>query len=280
MNARSEAEQLAGFLPGVLLEARRLAAFSPGVHGRRRAGIGESFWQFRDHRPEDGVRLVDWRRSARGERLYVREREREAAQTALFWLDPDPGFDWASQGKWPAKKRRALVMCLALASLLTRAGERVGALGASQTRTGPHAMERLALDLLRPQAPAPPAPQGRPIVILASDFYAPASDWAGRLKACAQTGVTGAILMVADPAEEDFPYRGRTQFQEPGGSKRKVLFGRAESAQGEYRARLDAHRAALRHAAQGLGFLPILHRTDHSAAPALALMIAAVEVRR
>jgi uncharacterized protein (DUF58 family) len=280
MNARSEAEQLAGFLPGVLLEARRLAAYSPGVHGRRRAGIGESFWQFRDHRPEDGVRLVDWRRSARGERLYVREREREAAQTALFWLDPDPGFDWASQTKWPSKKRRALVMCLALASLLARAGERVGALGANQTRNGPRAMERLAIDLMSPQASTPPAPQGRPIVVLASDFYAPAHDWGARLKTCAQSGVAGAILMIADPAEEDFPYRGRTQFEEPGGARRKVLFGRAESAQDEYRLRLSAHRAAMRQAAQGLGFLPILHRTDHSAAPALTLLIAAVEARR
>ena len=87
--ARLEALALAGDLPGVLLDARRLAASAPGVHGRRRAGQGEAFWQYRDHRAEDGARLVDWRRSARGDRYFVREREREAAQTAWFWIDPD-----------------------------------------------------------------------------------------------------------------------------------------------------------------------------------------------
>ena len=73
-----DALALAGDLPGVLLDAKRLAASAPGFHGRRRAGQGEAFWQYRDHRAEDGARLVDWRRSARGDRYFVREREREA----------------------------------------------------------------------------------------------------------------------------------------------------------------------------------------------------------
>jgi uncharacterized protein (DUF58 family) len=280
MNPRAEAELLAGFLPGVLLEARRLAAYSPGVHGRRRAGVGESFWQYREHRPEDGVRHVDWRRSARGERLYVREREREAAQTAWFWIDGDAGFAWSSAKTGPTKHRRALVLTLALATLLARGGERVGALNVGQTRAGPRAAERLALDLMHKQNDALRTPNGRPLLIVASDFYAPVADWAAKLKAVAQAGIGGAMLMIADPAEEDFPYRGRTQFEEPGGQKRKVLFGRAESAQDEYKQRLRSHRAALRQAGQSLGFLPILHRTDHSAAPALALLISAVEARR
>src|SRR5215475_10889962 len=116
---RLDALALAGDLPGVLLDARRLAAAAPGFHGRRRAGQGEAFWQYRDHRPEDGARLVDWRRSARGDRLYVREREREAAQTAWFWIDPDPGFNWSGD---PAtrmtKRRRALTLALALSILV------------------------------------------------------------------------------------------------------------------------------------------------------------------
>ena len=100
--ARLEALALAGDLPGVLLDAKRLAASAPGLHGRRRSGQGEAFWQYRDHRAEDGARLVDWRRSARGDRYFVREREREAAQTAWFWMDSDAGFNWTSD---PAQKQ-------------------------------------------------------------------------------------------------------------------------------------------------------------------------------
>ena len=278
--ARAEAESLAGFLPGVLLEARRLAAAAPGVHGRRRAGPGEAFWQFRDHRPEDGARLVDWRRSARGERLYVREREKEAAQSALFWLDPSAGFDWKSDGPWPTKKHRALTLSLAIALLFSRGGERVGALGVGPPRSGARAVDRLALDLTSQRLAAPPPPPSRSAVIYASDFYAPPEIWTQRLRAAAAVGATGALLMIADPAEEDFPFKGRTRFEEPGGGALHALFGRAEAAREEYARRLAAHRAHVRALAQAHGFIAVLHRTDRAAAPALSQMVAALEEQR
>lgn len=278
--ARAEAEALAGFLPGVLLEARRLAASAPGVHGRRRAGPGEAFWQFRDHRPEDGARLVDWRRSARGDRLFVREREKEAAQSVSLWIDPSPGFDWKSDGPWPAKRRRALTLSLAVAILFARGGERVGALGFGPLRSGPRAVDRLALDLQQQHIADPPPPPSRAAVVYASDFYAPPELWRERLRTAAAVGASGVLLMVCDPAEEDFPYRGRTLFEEPGGGDLNALFGRAEAAQEEYARRLAAHRASIRALAQTAGFIPVLHRTDRSAAPALALMVGALEERR
>jgi uncharacterized protein (DUF58 family) len=277
--ARVEAEVLAGDLPGILLEARRLAAAAPGVHGRRRAGPGEAFWQFRDHRPEDGAKLVDWRRSARGERLYVREREREAAQSALIWIDPNPGFAWASGPNWPTKKRRALSLTLAFAILLARGGERVGALGQPRTRAGARAAELLAEDLASGQPAAPATPSSRSVVVYGSDFYDPPQVWRDRLKAAASVGATGALLMVSDPAEEDFPFRGRTLFEAPT-SRDQIIFGRAEGAKAAYAERLASHRAQLRAVAQEAGFVLIPHRTDRAAAPALSLLIASLGERR
>ena len=246
------------------------AANAPGVHGRRRAGHGEAFWQYRDHRAEDGARLVDWRRSARGDRFYVREREREAAQTAWFWVDPEPGFDWSGEPNRPTKLRRARTIVLALAMLLTRGGERVGMLG-RPPRAGPRAIDRLAEDVLQPPQ-AGPAP-GRCAMIWFSDFYAPEETWRARLGAAAAAGATGALVMLADPAEEDFPYRGRTLFQEPGG-RREALIGRAETARETYAARLGDHRRAIRALGAALDFPMIAHRTDHGAAPALGLLSA------
>jgi len=275
--AHTEALGLAGDLPGLLLDARRLAAAAPGVHGRRRAGQGEAFWQYRDHRAEDGAKLVDWRRSARGERLYVREREREAAQTCWFWVDRDAGMDWTSSDARPTKKYRALTLCLALGILLTRGGERVGALG-GVTRAGPRAIDRLSLDL-RDAPIEPAAPTTRTVVVFASDFYAPVETWRARLAAAASVGATGALLMIADPAEEDFPYRGRTLFHEPGGARREALIGRAEAAKDLYAERLETHRRNLRLMAASLGFPALLHRTDHGAAPALSMLAATVSER-
>ncbi|MBU6372044.1 MAG: DUF58 domain-containing protein [Alphaproteobacteria bacterium] len=277
--ARFEAEGLAGDLPAVLLEARRLAGAAPGVHGRRRAGLGEAFWQFRDHRPEDGARLVDWRRSARGERLYVREREREAAQTALFWIDPDPGFGWASGPGWPTKRRRAMTIGLAFALLVTRGGERAGALGGPPPRAGGRAVDRLAEDLAGLNVADPPPPLLRSAALYFSDFYGPLDPWRARLKAAAAAGAGGALVMVSDPAEEDFPYEGRTLFEAPG-RRETVLFGRAQSARAAYAERLAAQRAAVRAIAAQYGFVALLHRTDRSPAPTLAALCAALGEHR
>ncbi|MBI1186603.1 MAG: DUF58 domain-containing protein [Alphaproteobacteria bacterium] len=275
--SRNEAAALAGDLPGVLLEARRLAAAAPGLHGRRRAGEGEAFWQYRDHRSEDGARLVDWRRSARGERLYVREREREAAQNAAFWLDPHPGFDWRSDEKLPTKRRRALVLSLALATLFARGGERVSALGAP-TRAGPRAVDQAALDLVAQRSPAPEAPRTRACLILASDFYEPLDIWRARLARLSAAGANGACVMICDPAEEDFPYSGRTLFHEISG-RNEIVLGRAEHAREAFAERLAAHRRGMREMARALGFLLVTHRTDHPPAPVFALLAAALSER-
>ncbi|MFT3729045.1 MAG: DUF58 domain-containing protein [Terricaulis sp.] len=272
---RLDAVALAGDLEGVLLDAQRLAASAPGLHGRRRAGQGEAFWQYRDHRAEDGARLVDWRRSARGDRYYVREREREAAQTAWFWIDPGAGFNWSSDAKRITKLRRARTIALAMAILLARGGERVGVLG-QPSRTGQRAADRLAQDFLTPPRDddAPP----RSCIIYLSDFYAPVEAWRDRLAAAAAAGASGALINIADPAEEDFPFRGRTLFLEPG-TRTEALIGRAETAREDYAARLQAHRHAIRELGAKLGFPAILHRTDHGAAPTLAMLIALVSER-
>ncbi|MEQ1618680.1 MAG: DUF58 domain-containing protein [Terricaulis sp.] len=273
---RLDALALAGDLPGVLLDARRLAASAPGFHGRRRAGQGEAFWQYRDHSPEDGARLVDWRRSARGDRYFVREREREAAQTAWFWIDPESGFNWSSDAKTPTKLRRARTLALALATLLARGGERVGVLG-HPPRRGANAVDRLALDLAAPVTDAQ-APE-HACLIFFSDFYAPAETWRQRLGTAAASGASGALVMIADPAEEIFPYRGRTLFQAPG-AKTEALVGRAEAAREEYTVRLKQHRRAIRELGARAGFETMHHRTDHSPAPALALLCSFVAEQR
>ena len=81
-----EADGLSAGLPPLMVQADHLAAsVSLGVHGRRRAGMGESFWQFRRYASPDSSSAIDWRQSAKSQHIFVREREWEAAQTIWFW---------------------------------------------------------------------------------------------------------------------------------------------------------------------------------------------------
>ncbi len=130
---RQAAESLSQRLPSLLVEAERVSAtVAPGVHGRRRTGMGETFWQFRQYQAGDAADSIDWRQSARSRHLFVREQEWEAAESVWLWCDLSESMAFRSGSKLPVKWERAVLLTLALAALLVRGGERVALLGGGQ----------------------------------------------------------------------------------------------------------------------------------------------------
>ena len=251
------------------------ASVSLGVHGRRRAGIGESFWQFRRYGQNDAVSAIDWRQSAKSQTVFVREREWEAAQTVWFWRDGAPGMAFRSGNT--SKRRRSDLLVLALAALLVRGGERVGFLGMeggpaatrlALTRIG-RALMRPAGEALPPHLPLARASQ----LVWFSDFLEPGVlDTIHRL---AREGIIGHLVRIVDPAEEDFPFSGRTRFESPRGGEDEI-FGRAERVRAAYRLRFDAHGEMIAQTAMRLGWTCTTHRTDHAAQAALIALHAAI----
>ena len=272
-----EADGLSAGLPPLMVAAERLAAsVSLGIHGRRRAGMGESFWQFRRYQNEDAAR-IDWRQSAKSQHLYVREREWEAAQTVWFWRDGGAGMRFSSGG--PSKMERAELLLLALAALLVRGGERVGFMGGLERPAASRlALARIAQGLLdgtmQNRALPPPAKitRGSEMVWL-GDFLDPGAPDA--MRALAHAGVVGHLIRIVDPAEEDFPYNGRTRFESMKGQD-AMLFGRAESVGDAYRARFRAHGEDIAATALKLGWTVTSHRTDHAPLSALIALHAAI----
>ena len=103
-----EADGLSAGLPPLMVQADHLAAsVSLGVHGRRRAGMGESFWQFRRYASHDSSSAIDWRQSAKSQHIFVREREWEAAQTVWFWRDASANMSFKSGSGLQARPRRS-----------------------------------------------------------------------------------------------------------------------------------------------------------------------------
>lgn len=277
---RHAAEQAAARFTALLAEAERIASsVAHGTHGRRQPGTGETFWEYRRHRPEDGARAVDWRRSARGDHLFVREVEWEAANAVFLWRDGGPGMAVGSRGL-PLKQDRAAVCLMAAASLLVRGGERISALGETgRPRSGKAGLEPVARALaLGPGAAqsveAPDLPR-HARVVLASDFLDPIETWAARLERFAATGARGVLLRIIDPAEDDFPFTGRTRFDAASGADR-LLLGRAEDARAQYRALWAEHGRQLEHLARRQGWRLITHRTDRPAAAAVLALYQAL----
>ena len=269
----AEAEALAAGLPRLLLAAERLAhAVAPGAHGRRRTGAGENFWQFREFRNGDDSRRIDWRRSASADRLFLREREWQAQATIQLSLRAHPGMDFRSAASLPTKRERATLLLLATASLLLRSGERVALAGATPPLGGSAALDEIAAALLR-GSQAPINPQINPSVdfrarvVAFGDFLEPDPVF--------RHVSGGAVMQILDPAECDFPYRGRILFEGFSGEP-PVESAKAEGWAAAYRARIAAQRQAVAGAATRAGQTALFHRTDAAPAAALAALYQAL----
>ena len=281
--ARRRAERTAAALPALLVAARRVAAtVQQGVHGRRRPGPGETFWQFRRYEPGDAVSLIDWRQSARSARVYVREREWEASQSVWLWRDSSPSMDFSSRGAGETKGARAALLLLAAAALLLRGGEQVGVLdGGGRPARGSAALARLAEALLAdrpPEGGAPARAPRRAHVVLAGDFLDPIDGIAASVRRMAGLGVVGCLVQVLDPVEEDLPFDGRVRFAGLEGEG-EPLIGRVETARESYRARLAAQRAVLAALARRVGWTFLVHRADRAPETALLALYLALSAR-
>jgi uncharacterized protein (DUF58 family) len=278
---RDRAEHLAAALPPLLVAAERVAAtVAQGIHGRRRVGQGETFWQFRQYEPGDAAARIDWRESAKSQRLYVRETEWEAAQSVWLWRDASASMDYSSagyfpRGAWPTKRDRAELLLMALACLLVRGGERLALLGSGVAPiSGRVVLSRLAALIERNEPPGDGLPRFEPLpraaqLVLIGDFLAPLDTTNAIVGRFAGAGLKGHLLHIVDPAEADLPFGGRVRFA--GVEEREeLLVGRVENLRDAYGERFRRHGAGLAAIARAVGWTFGMHRTDHP--PHLALL--------
>lgn len=280
LEMRRAAEAEAAALPALLVAAEHLArTVQMGGHGRRQAGAGEEFWQYRPAHSGDAARFVDWRRSALSDTQFVRERERQNAQSLLLWVDPAASMRFtggpAGRAARPEKRARARLLALALAISALRGGERVGLANALvPPRPGRAHLLDLAqalgaqADTDDDGAPDLHAVAAQAEVVLFSDFLGDVAALQTVLNGAAERGIHGVLMQVLDPAEEDFPYDGHTIFASMAGA---LSFETREAAglRDRYRARLQERRAQLLRLATDTGWAFCTHRTDLPAQGAL-----------
>ncbi len=252
MDNLSKAGKIAGNL-GLLLKAERVAhAVMKGMHGRRRTGTGETFWQFRPWASGDARRDIDWRQSAKRDDVFIRQTEWEAAQTVWLWRDGSASMDFG------VKKEYAETLLLALGIVFLNGGEQAGLLGTGLApQTGTPAIQRL-FEALSTQTEL--AESARPVaafshVILISDFYFPLDALRDFCASLAARHVTGTLVQVFDPAEKDLPYKGRVRFEDIEGLDMDAAdIPQVEAVRAAYTQKFSAHQAALGEMARRFGW--------------------------
>jgi uncharacterized protein (DUF58 family) len=286
MSLALQAEALGSRLPPLLVAAERVAAtVAQGVHGRRRVGQGDSFWQYRPFVAGDTASRIDWRQSARADRAYIRETEWEAAQTVALWRDGGPAMRWHSKSATVDKIDRADLLLLALAALLLRAGEQVRLIApGARALAGRAGVERLALQLAASRDDGVPPEVSLPrhaSCVLIGDMLAPLERLQAAIGRLAAMPVRGHVLQLLDPAEASLPYAGRIRFEGVADATH-ALVPRVEFVRADYAGRLAAQQQGLAAICAAAGWSWSTHRTDHPPEQALLGLYTALapEARR
>jgi uncharacterized protein (DUF58 family) len=137
---------------------RRLDGLLQGDYRSLFYGYGIDFADLREYQPEDDIRYIDWNVTARMNSPYVRQYVEDRELTAWFLLDLSPSMDFGTVQTRHLKRTVLVDFVTTLARLLTRHGNRVGAIfagGGSQVertippRGGRIQVLRLLNDLLK-----------------------------------------------------------------------------------------------------------------------------------
>ena len=215
----------------------------------RRVGQGKDFWQFRPYQSGDSLRTIDWKRSAKSQSVFVKQREETTAPNIGFWCDMGAGFDWRSDDdpSGYTKAEFAVICMLAVSLTLTKTGFQSHVLSPNPKQRKARNFEQLAEHLISPTKNLGPA-QPLDFAIIASDYYTPLADTQRDLETALARTPNVILLRITDPIEATFPFQGRVEFLDPSTQDTRLL-GRAETLKGAYDTAFQAQTEALQNMA-------------------------------
>lgn len=206
---------------------RRLDGLLQGDYRSLFYGFGVDFADLREYQPEDDIRYIDWNVTARMDTPYVRQYHEDRDITAWFLLDMSPSVDFGTMETQIEKRTMLIDFVTVISRLLTRHGNRVGAMmfGSKIQHTVPARGGRLQVlrlvnDMLRqPRLSKIPTTnlksflsgalnsiKRRSLVFVISDFISEPG-WEKPLSLLAQRHEVVAIRL-HDPRETDLPDMG------------------------------------------------------------------------
>jgi len=285
---RSQAEESSASLPALMLRSQKIAeSVLHGEHARRKPGTGENFWQFREYQPTDRPQDIDWRQSAKGDDVYIKQKEWLVTRKILFWCAGGKSMNFGSNPENPfyTKQENAQIMCLALALLLQRSFEQIGAYGQGHAGRGERAMERLGQYLLeRGRASAEEAAlpdiyssalPRHAIFIGVGDFLSPIEEIEARFEILGQQTKNALIIQTLDPAEIDLGFSGRVRFKGMDGEEEIV--SNVANIRDNYTQRITDHIRCVEELCLRYNWHYQLHRTDDDASDTLKAIWESIE---
>ncbi|NLF14806.1 MAG: DUF58 domain-containing protein [Anaerolineaceae bacterium] len=278
---------------------RRLDGLLQGDYRSLFYGYGVDFADLREYQPGDDVRTIDWNVTARMNAPYIRQYVPEREITAWFLLDLTPSMDFGTVDAQRLKRTVLVDFVATLARLLTRNGNRVGAIlfGNRIERTIPARggriqVLRLVNDLLK-QPPVQRAPltdltplltgalhaiKKRSLVFILSDFIS-AAGWERPLKLLGRRHEVLAIRLW-DPRERDLPDVGPMIVEDAETGEQLYVNTQDPRFRRRFQEAVSRREAALAEAFKGAGVDALSLSTDEDLVRAIVRFAALRRQRR
>ncbi len=267
LNLRHKAEQSVATLPALMMQVEKVSAsIIHGGHGIRKSGAGEQFWQFRDYHDKDHPQNIDWRQSAKGDTVFIKQKELQTTQRTYIWRASGKSMDYKSNPALYTKNECANVIALALTLILRRSEEQIGIFGDIKTGRSERNLQKIAQILLDTSGLEESLPNSLDFTIPnqasfigISDFLLPIED----IKHCFSNINTknALIIQTLDPAEIELSYSGRTKFYGVD-SNNQELINNVASVRSDYKNRITAHINDLKSLCHTKGWNHVLYITD------------------
>jgi uncharacterized protein (DUF58 family) len=283
LSLRRKAEQESADLPSLMALAEKAASsILHGEHTQRKSGPGEKFWQFREYSPGDRPQDIDWRQSAKTDRVYVRQKEWQTTQNTAFWCASGPGMEFSSKKSIPTKSEIAKILTLALSLLMTRSGEQIGLLGAGRMGRSENILQHIGNALCDPARKSENLPDikshrlaANTSLIQIGDFLQPYEEIESVFKSLSGQTTNGIVIQILDPAEINLPYQGRVIFEDPANRARENI-SHVRSIKQAYKERIREHLRQIDQLCRHCGWRYMLHRTDKPLNDTLATLWAQI----
>ena len=254
-------------LPEMIVVAEKVATnIIQGSHGRRRVGMGESFWQFRSYMPGDSTRHIDWRQTAKRDSAFIRETEWEASQTIILWLDNSESMNYSSNpDKYMTKQKYGALVLLSLASALLRGGETIMIPGFRPVQgypSLPHVAEMLLKQnlSLKNLGKIPKDAHG----IFVTDAWLELDELAINVNNLSNSRLNAQFIQLLDRAEIELPFAGSVVFEDLEDSASSEKLPDVKAIRDEYKQVFLEHQKSLRKitAAAGWSFSEMVTDMD------------------
>jgi uncharacterized protein (DUF58 family) len=259
-------------------------------------GSGMELSEVREYQPGDDIRFIDWNITARAENTFMREAKVERALEVWLLVDLSASIDWGTTTA--SKRERALEFVAAAGQLLTREGNRVGAIlfadkvlkvippstgqvhllrlmrqiGESSVKSGVH-----KTDIAAALAYAGKIISRRSLIFVISDFITD-DTWQGALGKLTYRHEVVAVQLL-DPRETELPDMGIISLEDPETGQQMVVDTSDRKLRENFKAAALAQTEALEKAFKKSGVDRLIASTGEALLPSLVRFLQARRFR-